>query len=234
MTLTERQEHILNTVIREYIDLAQPVSSQLLEKKHKFGICPAMIRIEMQKLTDKGFLEQPHTSAGRIPTDKGYRFFVDRIIKEKSLESEESIEDRFGGEFKDIFKLTQSLTKNLTATSSAFCLGYLAKEEILWKEGWEEILQEPEFEEKEYILNFTRFLESFEENIKNFQTDSGIKIFIGRENRFSKAKDFSIISSGYDLPDDEKVILALLGPKRMDYGRNINLINSLTKLIEAV
>ena len=66
-------------IVKEYIDSAEPVSSQLLEKKYDFDISPATIRIEMQKLTDKGFLLQPHTSAGRIPSDKGYRFYVDNL-----------------------------------------------------------------------------------------------------------------------------------------------------------
>ena len=86
MEPVKRQKEILNSVIEEYINSAQPVSSQLLEKKYDFGICPATIRIEMQKLTDKGFLCQPHTSAGRVPTDKGYRFFVDNLL-EKEFEN---------------------------------------------------------------------------------------------------------------------------------------------------
>jgi len=80
METTQRQTEILNRLIQEYIDSARPVSSQLLEKKYDFSICPAMIRIEMQKLTDQGFICQPHTSAGRVPTDKGYRFFVDNLL----------------------------------------------------------------------------------------------------------------------------------------------------------
>ena len=88
METTERQQKILNTIIEEYINSAQPISSQLLEKKHNFGLSPATIRIEMQKLTDAGFLYQPHTSAGRVPTDEGYRFFVDDLLEKKSEESE--------------------------------------------------------------------------------------------------------------------------------------------------
>ncbi len=79
--ITERQGEILNRIVKEYITLAEPVSSQLLEKKHKFGLSPATIRNEMQKLTDDGYLLQPHTSAGRVPTDKGYRFFVDKLLE---------------------------------------------------------------------------------------------------------------------------------------------------------
>src|SRR3990167_8071237 len=81
MRISERQNLILNKAIEEYILSAQPVSSSLLEKKYDFGISPAMIRIEMQKLTEGGFLLQPHTSAGRVPTDKGYRLFVDELLQ---------------------------------------------------------------------------------------------------------------------------------------------------------
>jgi len=230
MKVTERQREILNKIVQEYIESAQPVSSQFLEKKYDFGICPAMIRIEMQKLTDKGFLYQPHTSAGRVPTDRGYRFFVDELLK-KELEDFE-IEDWFAEEIGDTIKFIQSLTKNLALASSALVLSYFEREKIFWKEGWEEILKEPEFEEKECIINFIELLENLEKNIKTLKLNSGIKIYIGKENPFKKVKDFSIISSKCCLSGDEETIISLLGPKRMNYDKNISLINSLTKLME--
>ena len=111
-------------------------------------------------------------------------------------------------------------------------MSYFEKEKIFWKEGWEEILKEPEFREEDYIMNFTKLLENFEKNIANLKLNSGIKIYIGRENPFKKAKDFSIISSKCFLPDEEEGIVSLLGPKRMNYDRNIGLMNSLVKLLE--
>jgi len=234
MKITERQEKILNTIVQEYIISAQPVSSQLLEKRHNFGICPATIRIEMQRLTDGDFIFQPHTSAGRVPTDKGYRFFVDNLLEKGVSEFEDvfEIEDIFQGAKKDIFKLASRLTKFLAEESSNFTILNLLERDFFWKEGWEEILREPEFEEKDLISNFTELLESFEENIENLKINSGIKIYIGKENPFSKTKDFSIISSKCYLPDDETAVLALLGPKRMDYDRNISLINYLVRALE--
>ncbi len=79
--ITDRQADILNEIIKEYIKLASPVSSHSLEKKKGLNISSATIRNEMQKLTDEGYLCQPHTSAGRLPTDKGYRFFVDQLFE---------------------------------------------------------------------------------------------------------------------------------------------------------
>jgi len=234
METTQRQTEILNRLIQEYIDSARPVSSQLLEKKYDFSICPAMIRIEMQKLTDQGFICQPHTSAGRVPTDKGYRFFVDNLLKSKIPEFEDvlEIEDIFQKAGKDIFKLTGRLTKFLAEQSSNFTILNLLERDFFWKEGWEEILQEPEFEEKDSISHFTELLESFEENIENLKINSEIKVYIGKENPFSKNKDFSIIISKCHLPKKEEGILSILGPKRMAYDRNIGLINSLMKSLE--
>ena len=215
--LTERQEKILNTVVEEYINSAEPVSSQALQKKHKFDLSPAMLRIEMQKLTKAGFLVQPHTSAGRVPTDKGYRFFVDNLPEEESA----GFEDIFPIE--NIFKLT----KFISETTSDLVFLRSLRENIFWKEGWEEILKEPEFENKDFVSNFTDFLEDFEEGVDNLELDSEtclpagkVKIYIGKENPFSKIQDFSIISSG---------IFSILGPKRMDYNKNINLLKSATK-----
>ena len=229
--ITERQGEILNRIVQEYIDSARPISSQSLEKKAKFGICPATIRIEMQRLTDKGYLYQPHTSAGRIPSDKGYRFFVDDLL-EKQFEAFGELEKWFEKEIKDEIKFIQALTKSLAAYSQVLTLSYLEEEKIFWKEGWEEVLREPEFGEKDYLFGFTNFLEDFEKGIEEFKTNSGIKIYIGGENPWKSAGNFSIISSRCHLPNDKEGILSLVGPKRMDYNRNINLMISLTKLLE--
>jgi len=248
--LTERQGKILNGIVKEYIDSAQPVSSQLLEKKYDFNISPATIRIEMQKLTDKDFLFQPHTSAGRIPTDWGYRFFVDNLFEEGFSEEKDILkfEDLIEKEMGDTVKFLQSLTKNLAHFSSNLALGYLLDEDIFWKEGWEEVLREPEFKTAGLISNFADVIERFEKDVEDIKINSGIKVFIGKENPFLKTKEFSIILSRCRFPkkttthpphppvpqkgDGPRGILAIAGPKRMAYDRNISLMNSLIKLLE--
>jgi transcriptional regulator of heat shock response len=227
--ITQRQEKLLNTIIQEYVDSAEPVSSQVLQKKHDFGICPATIRIEMQKLTDQGFLCQPHTSAGRVPTDKGYRFFVDNLLKKEFEDFE--MGDWLKEESGDEIKFIQALTKDLARLSGALALSYLEKESVLWREGWEDILREPEFGEKDFVVNFAKFLENFENNIEDFEIDSGINVYIGKENPFKKAKDFTLISCRCRLPK-ERGIVSLVGPKRMAYDKNISLINSLVRVME--
>lgn len=234
MKVTERQGKILNSIIEDYINLAEPISSEFLEKKHNFGICPASIRIEMQRLADDGFIFQPYTSAGRVPTDKGYRFFVDNLFEKEIFEFEDifKIEETLREEDKDILKFANHLTKFLAEESSGFAILNLLERNFLLKEGWEGILKEPEFEAKNILFDFVKLLDNFEENIQNLKINSKIKIYIGKENPLPKGKNFSIISSKCCLPDEEEVILTLLGPKRMDYDRNISLINSLIKILE--
>ncbi len=233
MKLTERQEKILDIVVKEYVDSAQPVSSQVLREKHNLDISPATIRTEMQKLTDKGFLSQPHTSAGRVPTDKGYRFFVNNLLaEEKAPQKELAPTDWAGDKTEDTFKFIQNLTRHLAQESRALALNYMEDGDIFWKEGWEEVLREPEFEERGNIVDFTRLLDNFEKHIGDIKKEPGLSVYIGGENAYPKAKNFTVISSHYHLPNGEKGVISIIGPKRMEYDKNINLINSLMRLLD--
>jgi heat-inducible transcriptional repressor len=231
--LTKRQEKILNKVIKEYTETGEAVSSQLLEKKYDFGIKPAMIRIEMQKLTDKGYLLQPHTSAGRVPTDKAYRFFVDNLLERESPLNERiaKIEEIFREE-EDIFKLASRLTKFMAEETSSLAILNLPERDFIFKEGWEELLKEAESFEQDFFSEFAGAIEKFEESFNDLKINSGIRVFIGKENPVKKAKNLSVISSKCKLPNKEKATLTLVGPKRMDYNRNLSLVQSLNKYLE--
>jgi heat-inducible transcriptional repressor len=231
--LTKRQKKILNTIIKEYIETGEPISSQFLEKKHAFGIGSAMIRIEMQKLTDKGFLFQPHTSAGRVPTDKSYRFFVDNLPnKESPLNDRMSKIEEIFREEEDVFRLANRLTKFLAQETSSLAILNLPERDLIFKEGWEELLKEAEFFEQDFFADFARVIERFEQDFKNLRINSGIRVYIGKETKVPKAKNLSVISSKCKLPNKEKATLTLVGPKRMDYNRNLGLIQSLNKYLE--
>ena len=229
--VSDRQSKILNAIVREYISCAQPISSRLLEKKGKFDICPATIRNEMQELTDSGFLCQPHTSAGRVPTDKGYRFFVDNLFEEKLLKEDLILSEYLEKDHLDTIKLIHLVTKALADESPDLILSYLFDKRISWREGWENLLMEPEFKEKQYLIGFTDFIKDFEEKISETEFEC-LRICIGKENPFSKAKDFSIIFSECSFSDSQKGVLAIMGPKRMDFARNISLINSAVKIFQ--
>src|SRR4029450_4459133 len=88
--LDERTQNILMAVVWSFIHTAEPIGSRTISKRFDFGLSPATIRNVMSDLEELGFLEQPHTSAGRVPTDKGYRFYIDHLRKVEELSAEES------------------------------------------------------------------------------------------------------------------------------------------------
>lgn len=229
MVVTKRQHKILDTIIQEYIRSARPVSSRLLDEKYDFGIKPPSLRIEMQRLTQQGYITQPHTSAGRIPTDKGYRFFVDELLS-KILSrlkvfndlSESLIEHYTNSSLKE----WGELVKKLAEVSDSLVVGFFENTDIILKEGWEQILKKPEFKEKSVIFDFTRFLQDFERWLGRIKLDDDIKVYIGRENPFRRAEEFSTIITRCCIGKKEGVI-SLLGPKRMRYDKNIMLMGTL-------
>jgi len=233
MSVSERQKTILDMIIREYVESARPVSSQYLGERYDFGICPASIRIEMQKLTDDGFLTQPHTSAGRIPTDKGYRLFVDQLAEGDGL-TKISLDFGAGLEqndnFDDFFGAMRDLAQSAAAVSEALVLGYMKDADVFFKEGWEEVLRQPEFGRRDLMDNFLDYLDYLENNIEKMKPADDFEIFIGQENPFPKAKELAVFSMAFEPAPQREVIFSLVGPKRMAYDKNIALTNEILKM----
>ena len=95
--LTDRRSALLNLIVEEYVDTALPVGSQYIVKKHQMQVSPATVRIEMARLEEEGFISQPHTSAGRVPSDKGYRYYVESLMSEEAIpwQERETIRHQF-------------------------------------------------------------------------------------------------------------------------------------------
>ncbi|HOF44731.1 MAG TPA: hypothetical protein PLI42_01450 [Candidatus Pacearchaeota archaeon] len=222
--ISERQEEIIKLLVKEYIKSAEPISSKFLAEKYDFGICPSTLRIEFQYLIKEGFLEQPHTSAGRVPTDKAYRFFVDNLKQESEEKIEEEIEEIIKG-VKDYHKIAYSISKYLSSRSSSFTIFNLG--EFTIKEGFEEIFKTPEAKDSSFILDVLTFIKKFEE----IQIAPGL--YIGEENPVQNTKTITLICSECNFPK-QKVHISILGPKRMDYENNIKLINSLNKALKEI
>ncbi|MDR1664570.1 MAG: heat-inducible transcriptional repressor HrcA [Clostridiales bacterium] len=91
MLLNDRKYRILEAIINDYIQTAEPIGSRTIAKKYGLGISSATIRNEMSDLEDMGFILQPHTSAGRVPSDKGYRLYVDSMMRQRPLTEEETL-----------------------------------------------------------------------------------------------------------------------------------------------
>ena len=227
--MTERQIEILDRVIREYIRTAQPISSQSLKDKKRIGVSSATIRNEMQELSDQGYLFQPHTSSGRVPTDKGYRFFVDNLFENEIKETKVEMENCF----KDALRFANQLTRFIANHSSGLAVGYLSQEKIFYKEGWGRIFEEPEFQERDIAIRFARMLDDLENNIEDLFIEDvpEIKVYIGKENPLSKTDDFGLIVTPCRFPKSQKGFLLIAGPKRMQYDKNIILMDSIIKFL---
>src|SRR3989344_4336644 len=243
--VSERQGKILNCIVGEYIGSKTPVSSKVLSSKYGFGIRPSTMRIEFQKLTELGYLAHPHTSAGRVPTDKGYRFYVDNLSpkskskefgqSKKILSSPSSLSLNESSTIEgadDSFKFFQHLTQRIAELTSALTIAYFPEEDIVFKEGWDEIFKEPEFEDTAFVSRFMATVQNFEKHFNELQDLDELQIFIGKENQLAGAQEFSTIISRIHLPEKKEGLVAILGPKRMAYDKNLGIMESLTKLLE--
>ncbi|MEK9157928.1 MAG: hypothetical protein AAB638_01955 [Patescibacteria group bacterium] len=247
--ITKRQDSLLNFIIKEYVKSAKPVPSSLISKKAKTKVSSATIRGDMNDLEEKGFLNQLHTSGGRVPTDKAYRYFVNQLLKrtEKLKPSD-----------KDKKKIIQALVKsyhNPRATNKAIanalseCTGSLviagiAQEAEFFKQGLVSLFRMPEFKEFNNALKMASFFEGFDllfQLIERefFHTLGGpsalpIQILIGSENPFKEIKGETIMCTKYILPGDVIGSLTLIGPTRMDYEKNIALIQYMKNQLQKI
>lgn len=134
--LTERQEKILNFLVQEYISNAEPVSSKALQKACGLSVCGATIRNDLQDLTKEGYIEQPHTSAGRIPTKKAYRYFVDKINVEREQVLSEFIVRQISTAHEQMqqeLRLAQELMESMTEMSSSLTVSAMPEKEELFE-----------------------------------------------------------------------------------------------------
>lgn len=237
--LTERQSKILHSLIQEYVKTAEPVASSVLAKKCKFDFSSATVRNEFAELGEMGFLDQPYISAGRVPTDKAYRYFVDGLLggiqKERQrLDNLEEMLKSFVGS--DHF--SRHMIKSLADASNNMALGWIDddKNDDFYFSGFSNILREPEFEDDNYYIKVGSILDRIGDDMEKMMKDGNkydkdIKVFIGSEVPIRGAKDFSLIISSIPSRWGD-LRIAIFGPTRMDYEKNLRLLASVKRLLE--
>ncbi|MBI1888748.1 MAG: hypothetical protein HYS15_02355 [Candidatus Spechtbacteria bacterium] len=214
--LTERQAEILTAIVDEYIQSAFPVSSGAIFDTGKFDVSCPTIRNEMSHLTEEGYLHQPHTSAGRVPTEQGYRFFVDMLLKGRHADNKVWQGSRRTKEVK-------FLVREIAANSSDLVL-FVDQNGELRYEGLKKVLTKPEFEDKEAVISLIDELEnltiSYETMMTEFENE--IEVFVGSENPFFKNVEYSLMALGLG-----NGFIGIVGPMRMHYERNMRLLDTL-------
>lgn len=212
--LTDRQSQILNTIIDEYINTATPVSSGVVFDKDVLGVSSPTIRNEMAELTDLGFLIQPHTSAGRMPTERGYRFFVDMLIsKRKSGKKSVDTNKKTIDKAREISQNTDDLVILIDEVDGE--VKYL---------GLKKVFENPEFKTHSAVLSMLEELERFENysEVLNEYLSRDLEIFIGAENPFFENSEYSMIWSRFN-----NSAIAVVGPMRMRYKINLSLLGQI-------
>jgi len=231
--LTERQKSILNALIREYVATAQPVSSGELVKKYKLPFSPATVRNEILEMDREGFTLQPHTSAGRIPTDKGYRFFIGQNLPDEKAEKKIKKSFRPLRDIDDEFDFLRQTSRLLAHFSGEFSMAGFSGKGMLYKSGIAEAFNDPEFSDEGRIREFSELVDFLDEEFKNFFEPANIEepqVFIGAENPIREARNYTMIVSSSPTPFGEDGIFGILGPRRMDYNKNLSLLRVMQKL----
>ncbi|MBI2065184.1 MAG: hypothetical protein HYT62_03980, partial [Candidatus Yanofskybacteria bacterium] len=242
MFLTPRQEKLLNIIIDSYIKTAEPVSSNILVKSRFFDLSSATLRNEMNDLEQMGYLAQLHTSGGRVPTDRGYRFYVDNLINSDDLcihsSWQKKVDAVLAGIDNDPRDINRAIAQLLSDLSDSVVITGVAEEDDFYKTGLAGLFELPEFREINKVFRMTSFFDEFDRVFdrmeKEFFGDLGgdtfedLNIFIGRENRHPSIRDETVMTARYNLPNQLVGSLTMIGPTRMDYKRNISLVRYTT------
>ena len=232
--MTDRQAKILAAIIEQYAELAAPVGSVLLAKL--FDVSPATIRAEMARLEEMGYIKQPHTSAGRIPTDRGYRFYVNSISEDADIDKTENRHTRaiqsrvIGGNRADLaIKTAVDSLVELTHNLGLATIG-----DQLYLSGIGNLFAQPEFEGGQHVRDVARLLDNLEPWLKEAAPNETLNVFIGSENPIGRNSGMSLIISRFRSPYSDQSYIGILGPTRQSYARTMSLVSQTGKMLERV
>ena len=229
--MTDRQDKILRAVVEEYAEVASPVGSQLLAKL--FNVSSATIRSEMAELERQGYIKQPHTSAGRIPTDKGYRYYVNAATEEEHAVAaggaERALTARIGGgsmperTIKNTVDTLVELTQNL---------GVATIGNQLYMSGLSNLFGQPEFINSVQVKEVAKLLDNLEPWLREAAPNKSLSVYIGQENPIGRNSGCSLIISKFRSPYSDKSFIGVLGPTRQSYKEVMGLVENAGKMLE--
>ncbi len=236
--LTQRQIEILKSLIEEYIATASAVGSETLEKKHNLSASPATIRNEMVKLTELGYLQKLHTSAGRVPTPVGMKFYVTQLMKEKELSVAEEVEVK--EKLWDHRDKTQRFLKELTS-SLAEKTGALAvtttEDGNVYCAGYANILDMPEFFDIDVTRNLLIAIEEYDLIKSIFHPeleDEDVHVLLGAELGPRLIGPFGFVYSHFHTSMNSKGGIGVLGPTRLNYNYVVPAVRYYKNLVEEI
>lgn len=236
--ITARQTKILKLLIDEYIEMAEPVGSQVLEKKHDLGVSSATIRNEMVNLTKMGFLKQPHTSAGRVPTPKAMKFYIHQLMEEKQMSLADEVKAKEGVENAkgNLDTLMAEATHALAQYTDSLAISAL-DDGRTWHAGMSNVFTCPEFADLGLCSGLFSFLEeagSIEELFFNrFTGASPVEILFGEELGWPRFEPVGILATRFKVRDHQGA-MGVIGPTRSKYPKVIPVLRYFGDMVERI
>lgn len=234
--LTPRQKQILSCTIEVHIETRGPVGSRTLAEYPGSDLSPASLRHEMGVLEEMGYLTHPHTSAGRTPTDKGYQFYVNHIVKEEPVSPDvlEIIAREMAGKIQNLEFLMDRASRILSAIAEEAVVATAPwpdwERQQVFVGGSRYILQQPEFQDVKKLERLMTFLEekSFVIDLLKLQSlQPGVHVAIGERELPKQIWDCALVSAPYLYRGKYAGSLGILGPRRMPYGRIMGLVHQM-------
>jgi len=225
--MNDRQKQLLGLVVENYVTSAEPVGSKLLVDNSNLGVSGATIRNEMRSLEEKGFLTHPHTSAGRIPTEQGYQYYVEQVMKPKAVASKVKTElQEVLGVDSDITRQVKNVGKYVAENANNAVIIAINPESVYYT-GISNLFSQPEFRDYAHVASFSTIFDQCEDRLDDLfdlVNKSEPTVLIGSHNPFGSA--CSMIVSQLE----NGGLFALMGPMRMDYDKNFALVNHVQKM----
>lgn len=234
----DRKQEILRAIVKHFIKTAEPVGSKTILVSYRFHVSPATIRNDMASLEKEGLIYQPYTSAGRVPTDSGYRLYVDEIAdyktaKKKALARIEDVRKQYKAEqirehIYDAVSILSRATENVSFAT-------LPDNERTFYLGLSNVLKQPEFAtdniRASQVVEVLENNDNFRRTLEELETDDTVKTFIGKENILEQIQSCSLIVTSYK-KDGFKGYMGILGPTRMNYPFNKAILEEIKRLFE--
>lgn len=253
MSITERQHKVLYNVIKIYVETAEPVGSKLLQANCFKQFSPATIRNDLSALEEEGYLMHMHTSSGRVPTEKGYMLYIDKLMevyamtrKEKSLidDLSRSLESDMHHIMDRTLITMSSMFNNLSIAQSSFAEDIVLKlkermcsdqfHNDLKIRGLNKIINEPEFEARERLQNILEVVDDSDKLTEVFNNDGSgqVKVKIGSNIGVKELQDCAVVTKSVTYQDKPVISLGMIGPMRMRYSKAISVLDNISQIID--
>jgi heat-inducible transcriptional repressor len=229
--MTERQIKLLAAIVEQHAEVASPVGSQLLARA--FNVSSATIRSEMAELERLGYIVQPHTSAGRVPTDKGYRFYVNYLNANNDVSSDRRSERALSARVHD-GGLPERTIRNAvdTLVELTHNLGLATIGDQLYMAGLSNLFGQPEFIQPGQVQEVARLLDNIQPWLREAAPNEPLNVFIGRENPIGGSSGCTLIISRFRSPYSDRSYIGVVGSTRQSYRNVMGLVAQAGEMLE--